>query len=411
MTVDASRLADRIEGLTGMDRLLPALGGLDPAYLVGGAVRDLLRGETSVDLDVAVEGDAHAVARELRARLGGELVEHSRFGTARVETPDLVVDLAATRSERYPHPGALPEVEPAPLADDLARRDFAVNAMAAALLPGSVGQLIDPHGGRSDLEAGVIRVLHERSFVDDPTRLVRAVRYEARLGFAMDAETERLARDAAVGLARISGERVGAELLLLLAEPEAPRAVGRMGELGLDRAIAPELTADPELVAGATLGAIETGADRVLAGLAALASGAGGAAPEWLGRIGLRREELARVSPAATGGPQLAQALREPLTPSRLRALLDPEPPEALALALAEGAPAEPVLRYVTELADVRLEIAGHDLIAAGVPESPAIGRALERTLALKLDGELSGRSDELAAALALARSDRGAAS
>jgi len=175
--------ADRIRALPGMERLLPALDGLPPAFLVGGAVRDLLLAGQTVDLDVAIEGDARATAREIAERLGGEVVEHERFGTATVKAGDLDVDLATTRRERYAEPGALPEVEPAGLSEDLGRRDFTINAMALGLSGDSLGVLEDPHEGREDLERGVIRVLHGRSFIDDPTRLLRALRYEARFDF------------------------------------------------------------------------------------------------------------------------------------------------------------------------------------------------------------------------------------
>src|SRR5207244_1379788 len=176
------------------ERLIPALEGIPPVYLVGGAVRDLLRRVESVDLDLAVEGDAHLAAGTVAERLGGEVVLHDRFGTATVKAPDLTVDLAATRRETYAHPGALPDVEPATLADDLIRRDFTINAMAAGLSGDDLGRLHDPHGGQADLEAGVIRILHPDSFVDDPTRLLRAVRYEGRLGVRLVPGTERVAR-------------------------------------------------------------------------------------------------------------------------------------------------------------------------------------------------------------------------
>jgi Poly A polymerase head domain len=210
-----------------MERLLPALEGLPPAYLVGGGVRDLLRGEQGVDLDLAMEGDARATARELAGRLGGHAREHERFGTATVRSGDLAFDLAATRRETYEHPGALPRVEPAALAEDLGRRDFTVNSMAIGLTGEDLGHLYDPHGGLDDLGAGVVRVLHPASFVDDPTRLLRALRYEARLGFAMDADTERLAKEAAGkgALGTVSGPRVRDELMDLLSELEAPSAV------------------------------------------------------------------------------------------------------------------------------------------------------------------------------------------
>jgi tRNA nucleotidyltransferase (CCA-adding enzyme) len=406
---ETSDLAARVRDIPGMDRLLPALDGLDPAFLVGGAVRDLLLGRPTVDLDVAVEGDARAVARELASRLGGEAKEHERFGTATVTADDLSVDLATTRRETYDEPGALPDVHPAGLTEDLGRRDFTINAMALDLNGGDVGALEDPNDGRADLDAGLIRVLHGASFVDDPTRLLRALRYEARFGFRMDEQTERLAREAAAGagLATVSGARVRDELLDLLSEDEAPSAVARMHELGLDRALDPSIEADPELVASALLACAETGAERGLAGLAALVSGAPEALADWVEELHLGRQQADAVLRAAAKGPQLASTLRNELAPSAVHAVLSCEPPEALALALARGAPGDPVLRYLADLRGVRLEITGHDLVAAGVPESPELGRALEETLRRKLDGEVSGREQELELALALARGEK----
>ncbi len=395
--------------IPGMDRLLPALEGLAPAFLVGGAVRDLLLGRATVDLDVAIEGDARAVARELAERLGGEAKEHERFGTATVTAGDLSVDLAATRRETYREPGALPDVHPAGLAEDLGRRDFTINAMAIDLNGGAVGHLEDPHRGREDIDAGLIRVLHGGSFIDDPTRLLRALRYEARFGFRLEEQTERLVREAAAGagFSTVSGARVRDELLDLLSEDEAPAAVARMRELGLDRALHPSLEADPELVASTLLACAETGADRVLAGLAALVS----SAPEWLRLwvedLHLGRQQADAVMRAATKGPQLASTLRNELTPSAVHAVLSCEPREALAMALARGAPGDRVLHYLADLSGVQLEITGHDLVEAGVPESPELGRALDETLRRKLDGEVSGREQELELALALARGEK----
>jgi tRNA nucleotidyltransferase (CCA-adding enzyme) len=385
-----------------MDRLLPALEGLPPAYLVGGAVRDVLRGADAVDLDVAIEGDARIAAREIADRLGGTAVEHERFGTATVKADELTVDLATTRRETYAHPGALPDVEPASLTEDLIRRDFTINAMAAGLSGDDLGVLHDPHGGQADLEAGVVRILHPRSFVDDPTRVLRAVRYEVRLGFRMDQETERLAREA--DLATVSGARVRDELIDLLREPEAPAGLARLAELGLDRSMHPALRADPDLAASAQLGTAEVGADPALAALAALVAASPDELEPWVEDLHLGRDERDAVMRAARKGPQLARMLAPDLPPSAVHALLSCEPPEALAVALAAGAPAEPVLRYVADMRGVRLEISGADLLDAGVPESPAIGRALAETLKLKLDGRVNGRDEELQAALEIAR-------
>jgi tRNA nucleotidyltransferase (CCA-adding enzyme) len=402
-----SDLRERIRRLPGMDRLLPALEGLPPTYLVGGAVRDLLRGAEAVDLDLAVEGDARSVARALAERLGGGAREHERFGTATVMAGDLQFDLATTRTEAYDEPGALPRVAEAPLADDLRRRDFAVNAMAVALGGDDLGHLYDPHGGLRDLERGIVRVLHSGSFLDDPTRLLRAVRYETRLGFRMDEDTERAARAAIAedAMSTVSGARVRDELMDLLAEHEAPTAVERMRDLGLDKALHPALDPDPELVASASLGAAAIGADRGLASLAGLCAGAPEELDLWLSGLHLDASARDAVSRAARVGPILAQELkRRERTPSELRELFRGEPLEALALALALGAPAEPVLRWVTDLSGVRLEIGGDDLLAAGVPEGPAVGHALEETLKRKLDGLVAGRDEELRVALELAR-------
>jgi tRNA nucleotidyltransferase (CCA-adding enzyme) len=398
-----------IARLPGMERLLPALDGLAPAFLVGGGVRDLLLGRPgSVDLDVAIEGDARAAARALADRLNGEATEHERFGTATVRAGELTVDLATTRRETYAEPGALPDVEPAGLAEDLGRRDFTINAMAIDLNGEEVGRLEDPRGGRDDLDAGVIRVLHGKSFIDDPTRLLRALRYEARFGFRMDEETEHLAREAAAGagFSTVSGARVRDELLDLLREPEAPSAVERMHELGLDRALDPSLEADPDLLASTLLACADTGADRALAGLAALVSSAPDDLRDWVESLHLLRQESDAVIRAAQKGPQLASTLENELAPSAVHAVLSCEPPEALAMALARGAPGDPVLRYIADLRGVRLEITGHDLVDAGIPESPELGRALEETLRRKLDGKVSGREEELELALALARGE-----
>jgi tRNA nucleotidyltransferase (CCA-adding enzyme) len=400
-------LRERIRRLPGMERLLPALEGLPPAYLVGGAVRDLLRGADAVDLDLAVEGDARSVGRALADRLGGTAREHERFGTATVRAPDLTFDLATTRTEAYDDPGALPRVAAAPLSEDLRRRDFTVNAMAVALAGDELGHLHDPHAGLADLDAGVLRVLHSGSFLDDPTRLLRAVRYETRLGFRMDDDTERAARVAVAedALSTVSGARVRDELMDLLAEHEAPAAVERLRELGLDRALHPALDPDPELVASASLGAAAIGAHRGLASLAALVAGAPDELDPWVAGLHLEARERDAVSRAARVAPQIVAELRaRERLPSELRDLVGGEPPEVLALALALGAPSEPILRWVTDLSGVRLEIGGADLLAEGVPEGPALGRALEETLRRKLDGLVRGRDDELRTALELAQ-------
>ncbi|MEA2497453.1 MAG: hypothetical protein QOJ29_5364 [Thermoleophilaceae bacterium] len=401
-------LGDRIRALPGADRLLPALDGLDPAWLVGGAVRDLLLGAATVDLDIAIEGDARAAARLVAERLGGEAIEHERFGTATVKAEGLGVDLASTRRETYAQPGALPDVESASLDEDLARRDFSVNAMAASLSADALGQVRDPHGGQRDLEARVIRVLHPGSFIDDPTRLLRAVRYEARLRCRMEPDTERLAREAIAAEApsTVSGARIRDELLDLLHEsPEVGTA--RMRELGLDRALSPLLgEARPEDVGRAAAAADRVGGQRRFAALAAAVAPDPDDLAGWVEDLNLRAEDRDAVLHAARKGPQLVRSLEPELPDSAVHALLHCELPETLAVALALGARAEPIERYLERLAGAGLEITGDDLRREGIPEGPAIGRALRETLKRKLDGEVGGYDAELALALGLARGD-----
>ena len=245
-----------------MERLLPALEGLPPAYLVGGAVRDLLRGADGRRPRPGRRG-RRALGRRGRSPSGSAARRASTSASAprRCAPPDLVFDLATTRTETYDEPGALPRVAAATLGEDLRRRDFTVNAMAVALAGDDLGHLHDPHGGLADLEAGLVRVLHPGSFLDDPTRLLRAVRYETRLGFRWTQDTERAARAAVAedALATVSGARVRDELMDLLAEHEAPAAVERMRELGPRPRAPPGARPDPELVG---LGVARRGGDR-----------------------------------------------------------------------------------------------------------------------------------------------------
>src|SRR5215212_11853524 len=171
--IDPTRLPELVENLPGIEALR-GIAEIVPAYLVGGAVRDLLLGIEGVDLDLAIDGDPEALA----GAPGFEIEREGLFLTGRLELGELKIDVARTRAESYPRPGALPEVRPAPIAEDLARRDFTVNAMAFPIAEHA--QLIDPHGGLEDLRAGRLRVLHGESFVDDPTRALRAARYGAR---------------------------------------------------------------------------------------------------------------------------------------------------------------------------------------------------------------------------------------
>jgi tRNA nucleotidyltransferase (CCA-adding enzyme) len=350
-------------------------------HLVGGTVRDILLGREGFDVDIAVEGDAIAFAEGL----GGEVTAHGRFGTAVVRFEDgRHWDVVTARRETYSAPAALPDVEAGTIADDLARRDFTVNAIAASLEPGDYGRILDPHRGRADLDARVIRILHPRSFVDDPTRIFRAIRYENRLGFRMDPETERLAREGREGIALLSNARFREEVVALLSEGGIAHTLERLAELA-------GISADTGLVerVDTLRDELDPGAPRWRLRLAVLAR----EHPGLVERLSLRREDQRAVEDAVALAPRLAEA-HDVVEISDLAG----RSPDAALLALALRD--TPALRdWFTRLRDVRLELGGDDLAGLGLPESPRVGEVLEELRRRKLRGELDGREAELEAA------------
>jgi tRNA nucleotidyltransferase (CCA-adding enzyme) len=383
-----------LERLPELGRVLAALGDPRGLHAVGGTVRDLLLGSPGTDLDLVREGPVEELAGELAERLGGRAVLHGRFGTAVVAYDGKHLDLIQARRETYPRPAALPVVEPGTIADDLARRDFTINAMAVPLPDGEV---LDPFDGRGDLEQRMIRVLHVRSFGDDPTRIFRAIRYESRLGFRMEPETERLAREAIeAGLVRrLSGPRVREELIALFSEPEATTSILRMAELRLDQAV------DPPLRGG--LNAVQR-----LNRLRELAAEYEVDAPAWRLALETLVEPGQSVEPLALtkrdqqlveGAPVDARKLAaEELDGAELADVAARHAPDAPLLALAIRD--DPRLRdWFERLRHVRLELTGTDLAELGVPEGPRVGEILGELRRRKLNGELDGRDAELSAA------------
>jgi len=386
----------------GAAHVLAPLRGVDGVYLVGGAVRDLLLGrETPVDFDLVADRDVG----EIVARLGPTTRVHDRFGTATVTVGGHRLDLARARRERYPRPGALPEVQPASLFEDLRRRDFTVNALALGL---ARGDLHAAPRACADLEAGVLRVLHDLSFVDDPTRLLRLARYAARLRFAVAPHTAALAAAAidAGSLATVSGARLGAELRLLAAEPDPVTALEVLRALGVDAAIAPGWGLGDPGLARRALELLPPDGDRAVTVLAA----AGRAVAADV--LGDRLAELAfpatpreAILAAATRAPAVARALAAARRPSQIAVAVADAAPEVVALAGALG-PVDAAARWLSQLRHVALAIDGADLVAAGVPPGPPIGAGLAAARAAKLDGRISGRERELAEALRVARAE-----
>ncbi|MFA6321170.1 MAG: hypothetical protein WCY36_04855 [Candidatus Omnitrophota bacterium] len=205
------------------------------AYIVGGLVRDIIRGVKNLDLDIVVEGDAIKLGEELAKELKVKLVVHRMFGTCTIALKNkLKIDFATARKERYEHPATLPVVQYSSLEDDLSRRDFTVNAMAASISEDDFGQLTDMFAGLQDLSDGIIRIMHDKSFIDDPTRIFRAVRFESRPGFSIEAKTLQLAKEAIRDglLTKLSKYRIKNEFSLILKEPGCKKALSRLDEIG-----------------------------------------------------------------------------------------------------------------------------------------------------------------------------------
>ncbi len=367
--IDPGRLGEQVESLAAIDQLRQIADRV-PAYLVGGVVRDLLLGREVADLDVAIEDDAEA----LSDLPGFSPEREGLFLTGRLQQGNAKIDVAQTRAESYPAPGALPEVRPASITEDLARRDFTVNAMAFPL--SGDRQLLDPHGGLDDLRAGLLRVLHDGSFIDDPTRALRAARYAARFGFDLEPETARLLRE--TDLSTVSEDRIDNELRRIAAEDDPAAALRLIADWDVMPSLDPQA---PERVGEVTR----------------LAS-----APPWSEWVD---RELAGMLAIVRPLPQIRElAAATPERPSEASRLAAAWDPAQLLVARAIGA--EWLDRYAAEWRHVGLEITGADLLAEGVPEGPGVGRGLEAALSGKLDGEISGRDEELRIAVAAARGE-----
>jgi tRNA nucleotidyltransferase (CCA-adding enzyme) len=398
-------------------------------YLVGGFVRDLLLDQPNADVDIAVEGDGIEFAARLAKELGGRVRAHRKFKTAVVLLPPDVlgeapawvrtcgepfhVDVATTRTEFYDYPAALPRVEHASIRQDLFRRDFTINAMAISLSGADFGTVIDFFGGYRDLRDGVIRVLHNLSFIEDPTRIFRAVRYENRYGFRMDEQTHGFARSCAdmhlVG--DLSSVRLRDELVALLSEGDVQWTLGRLFELGVAR------EAHPKLATGAKTVALvqrldtlvdELGlSDEVIPWRLRLAAVTRNMTHDelyvWLEGLKLRKVDSTSVTAAVVVGPLLASRLAKPeMRDWDIYRALRSIPLEAVLFGLAGMEPGVVETRLRRYLADIRhrtLSVKGEDLLAMGMKRGPAVGRILQRLQELRVEGMIKGRTAELDAA------------
>lgn len=415
------------------------------AYVVGGFVRDLLLGKPTLDVDIVVEGDGIALAKALAEKWDAKLTIHERFMTATLQwmqgrvgaweqknssplsplhpcTPANAVsaplhpctlgrmDIATARKERYPKPAMLPDVEPSTIAEDLWRRDFSINAMAICLSPERLGELVDPTGGYEDLRQGIIRVLHDKSFVDDPTRIFRAVHYEQRFGFRMERKTLQLLKHARDGnlLTKLTCDRIKHELWRILKEREPSKPIRQLHRLGILQIVAPELNITHRSLAW--LEATKTWLDWF-----ALNRPNEPMEREWALLLPLLPEAKAVTQFCChyqlgererQAGIAMLNALRRltPKRPSGFVRWLNPLPLEAtLAIAAKRtGVADRKWQRYFLEWRFARPDITGDDLKAHGI-----IGRAiavgLQAALAAKLDKNADAK-EQLRLALRAAR-------
>jgi tRNA nucleotidyltransferase (CCA-adding enzyme) len=390
-------------------------------YLVGGVVRDLLLGFPNLDLDLVVEGEGIEFARRLAKELKGRMRSHRKFGTAVVILPSgQRIDVATARTEFYEYPAALPTVEVSSIRQDLYRRDFTINAMAIALTGERFGELLDYFGGLRDLERRHIRILHNLSFVEDPTRIFRAVRFEQRYGFKLERQTEMLAHRAVemeiVG--RLTNARVRDELVDIFSEPyPLPyKAISRLQDLGALHTLHPALKIGRamqrrfrklhesleqafELVGGYG----KTWTPGIAALLADLPFSE---AEKWCHQMRFKREDTQAITQCLSRVPEVLDMLESrKLPPSEVVELLDPLYGEALAYLYVLGGPAtrEAVSAYVGKWKDVTPAISGNDLKEMGLAPSRIYAEILARVRAEVLDGRVSGRREELELARKLA--------
>jgi tRNA nucleotidyltransferase (CCA-adding enzyme) len=398
-----------------------------PIYFVGGFVRDLLLTKRPKDIDIVVEGDAIELVRELCARFGGDSRSHAQFGTAKwiisrdvwqnVAKNDLVdslptsLDFVTARSEFYTEPTALPEVERASIKLDLHRRDFTINTLAIRLDGAHLGELLDFYGGQKDLDRGIIRVLHSLSFVDDPTRILRAVRLEQRLEFTINPRTNELLEAALAMLDRVSGDRIRNELELCLLESSRLKCMDRLAEMGVLAQIYPGLNWTIQTarcfkrVEGLLNESIWNqvrleGSDSFVYFALLLLPLSTTVQHEAMERLKVRkstRDDVIEVRETLNALALLPMKAAPSQVVMTLRTHSDRVLIAALAVAGSDSAAGWQIAQYQREWRHVRTITTGHDLLELGLEPGPQIGELLEQLLFARLDGKLLDEADERA--------------
>jgi len=400
-------LADKIKSQLPAElvNLMRVTGGIaqrqsQNLYLVGGVVRDLMLGRPNLDLDLVIEGDALSLAKELAAVFPGKMVTHPRFGTAKLQGVKWSVDMATARSETYARPGALPTVRPGTIKDDLFRRDFTINAIAIELNPGRYGQLLDLYGGNDDIEHKLVRILHEKSFIDDATRIWRALRYEQRLGFRLEPLTLKLLKRHINYLDMISGDRIRHELELALKEECPEKVLRRADELGVLVKLHPALRGDDWLAEKlAQARQVATEVPSVGLYLALLAYRLTGVEVEQLiSYLKLPRTTARNLRDTVNLRDKLGLLRKPGMARSKIYFRLNGYFPPAItanAIATDSAVVRERLNLFLAKLRYVRPTLTGADLKAMGVMPGPRMKEILNRLLEARLDGRVTSKRGE----------------
>lgn len=369
-------------------------------WLVGGGVRDALLGLPLLDLDIAAVGATREFADAAADALGGAVESQSQFSTFRIGASGERIDIAMARRETYARPGALPSVSPGMMADDLARRDFSINAMAASISEDTFGELLDLFEGERDLRQGVVRALRPMSFVDDATRILRAARYAKRLGFAPDARTEMMMARDATHLSGISGARIRGELERVFGEDKPAEILEALRDCGALRAIHPGLDLPDAAIAGIGRVAALDYDDRVLLMVGALAYWVPGDEHDAVvGRLSMSAAWARVVADVGRVKAELDALAGADVRRSEVYERLQGRHCAAIAACAACVDDERAVGRlelFRRELAGARTALTGDDLLALGMARGPAVGELLGELLRGRLDGELVTRDDEL---------------
>jgi tRNA nucleotidyltransferase (CCA-adding enzyme) len=370
-------------------------------YLVGGVVRDLLLGQANLDLDLVVEGSAIELAQQLKAINKGKITTHPRFNTARMLWRGWNIDLATARTETYQKPGALPTVTPSSIEEDLSRRDFTINAMAIRLNPGDYGGLVDPFGGRDDLQAKRIRILHEKSFTDDATRIWRALRYEQRLAFHLERSTlVPLQRDIP-RLEAISADRIRYEIECIFKEKYPEKVFRRADELGVLASLNPQLKGNGGLAENFEKARREYSPDTPSFDLylALLAYPLTAEETEQLiSRLNLPKLSAKSLRDTIAVRSRMRSLSTPGISPSTIHKLLrdfSPSALEANLLATQSAVASQAIHLFLNQLKDIRVSLTGDDLIKMGIPPGPRIKEVLELLHQAKLNEKINTRNDE----------------